>query len=829
MSSPADAAARVHRHPGGEPRPLRASTLTLTGLDCADCATQIRKAVAALPGVVEVDLVFATAQLRVAYQPERAGEALIRKTIDNLGYGSRAEDLDPSSRRVEYVLAGLDCVECACVVEDRILDLPGVRGASVNFGAATLEVVLAEDRASRSDIVRAVASLGYRAIERRSGRGWSFLKTGRKAIATAVSGLAFGLGVVLGLKVLFVVAIAAGGYYMAKAAFAALRTSRGLEINFLMTVAVLGAMLLGRWEEAAEVVFLFAAGNALAASTMDRTRSELRALLQLTPTSATVREGDREIVRPLSDVCVGAIVLVRPGEGIPVDGEIVEGTSEVDPSALTGESLPLALSVGDRVLAGAVNGRGALVVRATRPAEGSAMARIVKLVEEAQRDRAPIQQMVDRFSAVYTPAVLGLAGVLAAGPALLGWSDASRWAYQALALLVVSCPCALVVSTPVAMAAAIANASRRGLLIKGGSFLEALGRTAVVAFDKTGTLTRGRPAVSEIVAMGDLGSQEVLEAAAALESQSEHPFADAITRAWHQGVHERHEVGHECHEEHDPAHDDHDHPAARDVVAILGRGLTGIVHGRTLVLGNPALMVERGLDLGALGPVLERWRDEAKSAVVLAELETPKRGRVLGALALQDEVRPEAASALADLRKAGIRRIAILTGDHRAAAERLAGPLGADLVMPELMPGDKVGAIRQLLAEHRDVVMVGDGLNDAPALATATVGVAMGERGTAAALQTADVALMRDDLGLLAPAVRLGRQTMAVVAQNIALAVAIKVALLALALGHALTLGVAVLGDVGTTLLVILNSMRLLRSSAVPRRPIASPSHSVAS
>ena len=775
---------------GGSPRP-RVSTLTLTGLECADCAVSLERALAALPGVIDVNLAFSTARLKVAYTPGATDEQAIGATIGKLGYGiATASDPDGDARTGSLQ----------------------ARSRWIQLGGSKTFLTLASGLAYGAGL--AVHALGG--------------PFGTRIPFSPQAALA-----------LFAIAILAGGYYMARAAATALKTSRGFEINLLMTLAVIGALWLGHWEEAAEVVFLFNAGNLLSGATMDRTRSALRALLALAPSHATVRQGDREFKRPLADVLPGTIVLVRPGERIPVDGEVTEGTSTVDPSALTGESMPLSRQPGDAVLAGTINGNGTLTILATQRAEDSAMARIVKLVEDAQARRTPIELRVDRFSAVYTPAVLALAGSLALIPALLGRPDARAWAYQALALLIVSCPCALAAATPVAVAAAIARASRKGLLIKGGAFLEALGRARVVVFDKTGTLTRGRPTVTDVVTADGVEPLDLLALAAALERRSEHPYGEAIVREHHRLGHDldsrcaSSDAGHD--EPEHGSHDAHEHAGlchhdrlrpVEDFIAIPGRGVCGTIGGQAFCIGNPQLMADRGVVAPWVSERLEAWQQEGKTAVLIGEVvpgaptggaqQPAGAGRLLGALALADELRPEARRAIAGLREAGIAHIAILTGDRQGVADPLARSLGADGSFAELLPDAKVLAVRNLIARHGDaVVMVGDGINDAPALATATVGVAMGERGTAAAVETADVALVRDDLGLLAPAIKLGRQTVAIIGQNIALALLVKAALVALAFAHVLTLSVAVLGDVGTTLLVVLNGMRLLDAPAM--------------
>ena len=795
-------------------RPLRSAVFTLTGLECADCASQLSRAIGAMPGVVDAEAVFATARLNVTFSQDETSEDHIVRKVGDMGYGTKRERGHVEGVRGEFSLTGLDCADCATHIEDAVRHLPGVREARVNFAAATLEVVY-ESGEKRPDVTGVVAGMGYQARRRDSrDRGPASWRTQRKIIATIVSGSAFALGLAAerffpqAALPLFALAVVAGGYYMARAALAALRTSKGLDINFLMSVAVIGAMAIGKWEEAAEVVCLFAAGNALAASTMDRTRAALRSLLSLAPPTASVREGHREMRKPVEEVAIGAMVVVRPGERIPLDGDVVEGESAIDESALTGEAMPVDKKPGSTVFAGTMNGRGALVVKVARTSEDGALAKIVHMVEEAQAQRAPIQQIVDRFAKVYTPAILVLAALIAVVPAILGWNDPLGWLYQALALLVVACPCALVVSTPVAVASAIASASRRGLLIKGGAFLEALGEVDVIAFDKTGTLTAGRPVVTDLVATNGYRPSELLAAAAALEHHSEHPLAEAILRKHHELQHAEEPACCDDHEPRDPL------LVVENFEAFPGRGVGGRLDGRHIYVGNPLFMANRGIPADEQQPTLEKWRAEGKTPILIGE-----PGRLLGLLAIADAPRGEARAALAGLKAAGIKHIAMLTGDHRTVAEAIARDLGVDEVMADLMPDDKVKAMQGLLGRAGRVAMVGDGINDAPALATSTVGIAMGVRGSDAALETADMVLMQDDLRLLAPAVRLGREAMGIIKQNIAFSLGIKAVLIALAIPQILTLGMAVLGDVGTTLLVILNGMRLLRAKSLRADP----------
>ncbi|MBI6545499.1 MAG: heavy metal translocating P-type ATPase [Cyanobacteria bacterium NC_groundwater_1444_Ag_S-0.65um_54_12] len=810
---------------------VRVAMLTITGLECADCAAKLQQAIAILPGVVDTDLNFASARLKVAFRPAEVSEATISQTIRDLGYGTKAARAMTTGLRSEYLLRGLDCGDCAEQLASHLSTLPGVREARVNFGAATLEVIFAQ-QAPQPDIPAAVAAFGYEAKIRKAGA--HFWRNHRKTWSTIISGISFAGGLIAEQSVpwlatyIFGLSVLAGGYYMAKAARLALRSSHGLDINSLMTLAVIGAIGLGRWQEAAEVVCFFAAGNALAAMTMDRTRFALRSLLSLAPPKALVREGHREVLRPVEEVPVGVAIIIRPGERIPLDGEVIEGASTVDESALTGEYQPVAKPIGATVYAGSINGHGALAVRVQKRNADTALSRIVQLVEEAQAQRIPIQQLVDRFAKWYTPAILVLASSAALLPALLAllghvnllplfvtWPEVKEWIYQALALLIVSCPCALIISTPVAVAAAIANASRKGLLIKGGVFLEALGRIHAVAFDKTGTLTMGQPVVADVIATNGYQPSELLTIAAALEHRSEHPLAEAILRK-HSELH-GHSVasssiltGENC----NCSKSETCSTVGRSLFVVddfkifPGRGVAGRVDGRLVFVGNPPFMTEQGISLSEASLYLADWHKTGKTPILVG---SPDEG-LLGMLAITDTLRTEAKVAIKELRKAGIRHVAILTGDHRVVAEPLATTLGADEVIADLLPDDKVRAIRDLANRQGNVLMVGDGINDAPALATATVGVALGIRGTDAALETADVILMQDNLKLLAPAIYLGRRAIGIIRQNIILSLSVKLILVLLAIPHWLSLALAVAGDVGITLVVVLNSMRLLRS-----------------
>jgi Zn2+/Cd2+-exporting ATPase len=564
--------------------------------------------------------------------------------------------------------------------------------------------------------------------------------------------------------------------------------ARHLDMNVLMSVATVGAVGIGQWAEAASVVVLFAAGNALQVYAIDRTRGAVRALAGLAPEKVLVRRSGSERLVGADEVAIGETVVVRPGERLAVDGEVIEGRTTVDESPVTGESTPVEKGAGDAVYSGSLNGSGGLIVRALRAAGDSTLQRITRLVEEAQATKAPAEQFVDRFSRVYTPVVVAVAVVLAVVPPLLGASF-GEWFYRALALLIIACPCALVISTPVTVVSGIGAASRRGILIKGGAALEAAGRLKALAFDKTGTLTEGRPVLSRTVALDGHGEEEALLLAAALERRSEHPLAHTILSAA----------------------DGRELPQVENFRAVAGRGAEGVIAGREYLVGSPRLFDERGIALDPAREALAEVEAAGETPVILGLEDGP-----LAVFGLADSPRADARATLGALRAAGVGELVMLTGDAEAPARRVAGELGVSY-RARLLPEQKVEAVRELVSEHGEVGMVGDGVNDAPALAASSVGFAMGAAGTDVALETADVALMQDYLPKLAEAVRLSRAAEGIIKQNVYVSIAIKGLFVLLAPFGLVALWMAVLADMGTSIAVTLNGLRLFRAKGGSR------------
>jgi Cd2+/Zn2+-exporting ATPase len=564
-----------------------------------------------------------------------------------------------------------------------------------------------------------------------------------------------------------------------------LRAARklSLDIAFLMSVAIAGACVLGNWPEAAMVSFLFALAETVEEGTADHVRHAIKGLLQAAPARATVRgdSGDWGEV-DASEVGVGAVGLVKPGERIPFDGVVLSGASTVDQAPITGESVPVDKRPGDAVYAGTVNGDGAIEYRITADATHTTLARIVRVVEEAQAQRAPVQRFVDRFAAFYTPAVVLGALVVALAPPLVLGLPFAVWLYKALVLLVISCPCALVISTPATIAAGLAVAAKRGILVKGGVHLENARRLRIVALDKTGTLTVGRPVVTDVAPLNGVPPEAALRIAAGLSAMSHHPISRALRDAAPNSV-----------------------PRVESFSALAGRGVTGVIDGHRYFLGNHRLTEENRVCGEHVERVLFALESEGKSTVTLTSESEP-----IAVIAVADTLRETGVEAVRRLHKLGV-EAAMLTGDNRATAQAVAAIAGIDDVRAELLPEDKLAAVDELRVSHGTVAMVGDGINDAPALARADLGIAMGAAGTDVALETADVALMDDDLRKVPELIGLSRSTAVVLTQNISFAICVKVAFLALAIAGKATLWMAVFADMGASLLVVGNALRMLR------------------
>jgi len=756
-----------------------------------------------------------------------------------------ADAVSPSSpRTLELHITGMDCADCALSLERGVARLDGVLTCAVNFSAGKMHVTGNVDPVAVEERIRA---LGYGVAQPAQVAAqvetparhtlWgvvAFIRSRRDTVSALVGALLLAASVALNLLnlsepwsvALHLATVALVGTPIMLKGWRSLLYSRNVTINLLMSIAAAGALIIGETGEAATVIVLFSIGEALEGYAAERARYSLQALLRLVPQQAiTLRScldcaehlgqdgytggpcpfcGVHEARIPVKDLRIGDVILVPPGERIPMDGIIRAGESAVNQAPITGESVPVSKQIDDAVFAGSINGAGALEVMVTQLANDNTLSRLVRLVEEAQAQRAPTQRFIDRFARLYTPGVVLVAVLLAVVPPLIFgapfWNPSPEehgWFYRALSLLIVACPCALVISTPVTIVSALSAAAQKGILIKGGAPLEALSGVRAFAFDKTGTLTEGRPTLTDVRAVDCLSPgngrcapcDDLLALAAAVERRSEHPLARAVVAAAQEG----NLLG--C------------YAPAVNVASMAGRGVRGQVNGKTVTLGNHALFDAEYPHPAPLCEQIARWEQQGQTAMLLSDGE-----RVRGVLTVADPPRASSRAALTKLKALRPRpQTVMLTGDNRAVAEAVAQAVGVDDVRAELLPDQKLEAVRQLEADYGAVAMVGDGVNDAPALAAASVGIAMGGSGTAQAMEAADVVLMQDDLARLPDAVRLARHAVAVIRQNVTFSLAIKVLFLAFALPGWATLWLAVFADMGASLIVTANGMRLLR------------------
>ena len=730
-----------------------------------------------------------------------------------------------------FSIPSMDCPAEEAVIRSRLGKMPGVTGLS--FDLFNRRLTVEHTLESEASITAALTDIGMpptegqRADANGSHNGHDHagdrdpihqpVATRLQVALLASSGvLAFASEVVAWVTkvekswpviTLAVVSILLGGLPTLRKGFIALRTLT-LNINFLMTVAVIGAAAIGSWPEAAMVIFLFAVAELIESYSLERARNAVRALMTLTPETAAVKQPDGSWSEAdAANVVTGATVRVKPGERIPLDGKVVSGASAVDQAPITGESIPVEKAVGDHVFAGTINGNGLLEFTTTGGKDETTLARIIKTVQEAQGQRAPTQRFVDSFARVYTPIVCGVALLVAVVPPLLFHQLWMPWIYKSLVLLVVGCPCALVISTPVTIVSGLAAAAKRGILIKGGVYLEQGKSIKVIALDKTGTITEGKPKVTDVRSLGEMAVDRILLLAASLDAGSDHPVARAVAAAWTE----------ERKTQSGPL------LAVADFESVTGKGVKGTIDSRQYFVGNHRFAHERGVCSTEVEAMLAELEAKGQTAIVLTDEKS-----ALGVLAVADTPRATSVEAVKELHALGIRTI-MLSGDNQTTAEVIARSVGIDDARSGLLPDDKLKAIDDLLAKHGPVGMVGDGVNDAPALAQATVGFAMGAAGTDTALETADVALMRDDLRGVPEFLALSRRTSAILVQNISFALLAKAVFFILAIVGIATMWMAVLADVGATLVVIANGLRLAIVHARPssdhdaRPPIATP------
>ena len=716
------------------------------------------------------------------------------------------------ARRLDFRIHGMDCADEVAILRKQLAPL--VPQEQLAFDILRGKMTVAESSVSADEIRDSVRQTGMRAelwSEQQPGTAeLSFWQRRGRTVLSMVCGIltaagflvhaasdgiaaAFGsegVGVAQDVPftsvVLYVTAIVSGGWFIAPRAWNAIRNLRP-DMNLLMTIAVVGAALIGEWFEGAVVTFLFALSLALESWSVNRARRAVEALLAIAPETARVLdEAGRETEVRADAVPVGARIRVKPGDRVPLDGTVRAGRSQVNQAPITGESLPVEKEPAAEVFAGTINGEGALEVEVTKLAGESTLAQIIRMVGEAQSRRAPSEQWVDKFAAVYTPAILALAVGVALVPPIVTGADWGVWFYRALVLLVIGCPCALVISTPVSIVASLAAAARHGVLVKGGAFIEAPARLRAVALDKTGTLTKGEPHVIDVMPLGNHTEQELLTAMGAIEAHSDHPLARAISsHVRERGV---------------------DFAPAEDVQAVMGRGVTARFDGKKYWLGSHRYLEELGQETADVHRAIEERSASGRTVVVMGT-----EDHVCGFVTLADPVRPESVGAIEALRSAGIGTIVMLTGDNKATAERIAAEAGITDVRAELLPADKVTAVEELVRTHQAVAMIGDGVNDAPAMGRATIGIAMGAAGSDAAIEAADIALMSDDLTKLAWLIHHSKRTLAIIRQNVVLSIAVKVLFIVLTFAGYASLWAAIGADMGVSLIVIANALRLLR------------------
>lgn len=708
-------------------------------------------------------------------------------------------NMNKSTFRVE----GFSCANCAGKFERNVKEIPGVQEAKVNFGASKISVT---GHASIAELEEAGAfeNLKVRLDGKQSRQEEVEDKESDIPFYKKYSTLLYAiLFMILGFLssyingennlitiLLFFSSMIIGGLPLFKVGFQNL-SRFDFDMKTLMTVAAIGGAIIGEWGEVALIVVLFAFSEELERFSMDKARQSIRSLMDIAPKQALVRRNGHEQMIHVDDIMIGDTMIVKPGEKVAMDGIVTGGHSSVNQSAITGESVPIEKAIDDEVFAGTLNEEGFLEVEITKLVEDTTIAKIIHLVEEAQGERAPAQAFVDTFAKYYTPIIMIIALLVIVIPPLLFGQAWEKWVYQGLAVLVVGCPCALVISTPISIVSAIGNAAKKGVLIKGGIYLEEMGSLNAIAFDKTGTLTKGKPVVTDFHLFNDqIDKKNLLAIVTAMENYSQHPLASAIIRQS---------------EEMNISYKD---ILIENFTSITGKGIQGTVEGRTYYIGSPSLFEE------ILGLHFERHvvdqisalQEQGKTAMVIGT-ETD----LLAVIAVADKVRESSKETIKKLHDMGIQHTIMLTGDNRGTAKAIGNEVGVTDIQAELMPEDKLDYIKQLRKEYKNVAMVGDGINDAPALAASTVGIAMGGTGTDTALETADVALMGDDLSKLPFAIKLSRKALNTIKMNITFAIVIKLVALLLVIPGWLTLWIAILSDMGATVLVALNGMRLMR------------------
>lgn len=778
----------------------------------ASCAEIIHQTAADKSGILQVRAVPEAGEVTIDYDSAQISLPQINQVAESLK-SELQENWHTCTLRVSKA-GGRACESCALGLEQRLKEINGVRQASASFMGGALSVTYDSTQVSPEEISRQVQQMGVEimpsavvecevekieTLPSNRRQIWHWFIHNPEAILTIVTLIAMTAAwllektavpafVVTGL---YILAYAAGGYYGLLGGLESLR-QKTIDVDLLMILAAIGAALVGQPFEGAMLLFLFSLSNVLQDFAMDRTRNAIRALMQLRPSQALIRRGDKEYLLPIEQVVISDLMIVKPGDRIALDGVVVSGESSVDQSTITGESMPVTKISGEQVFAGSINKNGHLEVRVSRLAKDSTIARLIQMVEEARSQKAETQRFIDKAEQYYALGVIILTILAIVLPVAVFNVPFDSAFYKAMTILVAASPCAIVISTPATVLSAIGNGARRGILFKGGAYVENAATIKVIAFDKTGTLTVGEPQVTDIHPLADMAEDELLALVTAVEAKSEHPLAQATLAAA-----EKRQIT---------------VPEATAFQSVTGKGVMAQVGKHIIHIGNPRYFT--GQDFSGLAEAeksITQYQEEGKTSVLVVEEDNAGDGRILGIIAYADVLRPDAVDVIADLHKKGINHVVMLTGDNERVARRIAAEVGVDDVYAELMPEDKVTAVKQVRQKYGPVAMVGDGVNDAPALATADIGIAMGAAGTDVALETADIVLMADKLENLPYLIGLSHKTRQTLIVNLTFAISMIILMLVLIVFKNLPLPMAVLGHEGGTVLVSLNGMRLLQ------------------
>ncbi|MDH9161528.1 heavy metal translocating P-type ATPase [Staphylococcus succinus] len=758
----------------------------VTGMDCSSCAITIEKALRPLDDVTNPKVNFSTSKLSVGLKSQSSINQ-VTQILKKLGYG--IEENDSNQNYTTFSIEGMDCGSCAKSIEKHLNNLPYVNDTQVSFSTGKMQIDFEGNQTK--NIEKEVSKIGYSATLQSSNKNnntkWHLFS---KPI---ISTLFLILGIVSSMvslpiwltNLMYIIAIVVSGIKPLKSGYYAIK-SKSLDMNVLMSVAVIGAILIGEFFEGAIVVLLFTIGTLLQTISIDKTRNSIQSLMDITPTEANVVTERGIISKNLKNISVGEILLVKPGDRIPLDGTIIEGYSSLNQAPITGESIPVDKTINEETYAGSINENGTLKIRVSRLVKDTTLSKIIHMVEEAQENKAPTQAFIDRFSEIYTPIVFILALLVMVVPPIFSLGTWGEWFYKGLELLVIACPCALVISTPVAIVTGIGSAAKKGVLIKGGNHLETLGTLSALAFDKTGTLTEGRPKVSDIKTI-ESDKEMFLDIALSLEAYSTHPISNAIVDYVSQFKSITYDV--------------------TDFENIVGRGVKGKIDHNNIYAGNIKLIESINENIENYKDEIYSYEQQGYTIIIIASSD-----KIYGFITVEDPLRSDINQTIQQLNGANIKNTIMLTGDNKGTAHKIAQLSGIKEVYAELMPEDKLSAIRDLQNKGYRVGMIGDGINDAPALAQSEVGIAMGGIGSDTAMETADVVLMSDNINQLTDTISISKKVKNIIKQNIYFSIIIKIIAFILVFPGLLTLWLAVLSDTGAAILVILNSLRLLKT-----------------